>query len=172
MNDELKETVKEAVESAEQVFDGMARIAPEAEAPATPAPEPVDPSQMTPAELLRHEEELEEKFYADPENKKNALVLASQIKDTVGKNWFTFNRFLKKTKEDKLMGLQKLNILERFGLVRTREGNIVNDGRENRGLKMYKVFIDNQDYLDAFDQLIAYHQDQIRQVELAKKQYQ
>lgn len=172
MNDELKETVKEAVESAEQVFDGMARIAPEAEAPVTPTPEPADPSQMTPAELLRHEEELEEKFYADPENKKNALVLASQIKDTVGKNWFTFNRFLKKTKEHKLMGLQKLNILERFGLVRTREGNIVNDGRENRGLKMYKVFIDNQDYLDAFDQLIAYHQDQIRQVELAKKQYQ
>jgi len=162
------ETVKNVEAVVEEQFDGMAKVVP-AE---TKEPEqPVNTAEMTPEELLKYEQEQEEKFYADPENKKNAVVLASQVKDTVGKNWFTFRRFLSKTKENDIIGLQKLNILERFGLVRTRIANDINDGRENRGLKMYKVFIDNQDYLDAFDQLIAYHQDQIRQVENAKKQY-
>lgn len=166
MEDEIVKNVEAIVD---EQFDGMAKVAPaEVQEPV----EAVDMSNMTAEEISKLEQEQEEKFYADPENKKGALVLASQIKDTVGKNWFTFNRFISKTKEDRFAGLHKLNILERFALVRSRIGNVVNDGKENRGLKMYKVFIDNQDYLDAFDQLIVYHQDQIRQVELAKKQYQ
>lgn len=129
-------------------------------------------AKMTPAELEQYELEEEKKFFADSENKQRALELAAQIRDTLGNNWFTFSRFIKKSKEDKLMGLQKLNVLERFGYVKTKVGNFFNDGVEGRNQKMYKVFIDKSDYIAVYNQVLAYHEDQIKQIKSALKQYE
>lgn len=130
-----------------------------------------DVDNMTPEELAAYEKQQEEEFYGSPENRKNALVLAAQIKETVGKNWFTFNRFLKKTREDKMAGDFKLQLCQKFGFIHVKMGDS-GDGMENRGLKMFKVVIDKQDYVDAFNDIIAFHKEQIRLLEIQKKQYE
>lgn len=132
----------------------------------------MDFDNLTPEQQLEFEEKAERQFFESEKNKKDALTLASQIKENVSKNWFTLNQFLKKSKENQLMGMHKLNMLERFGYIKTKVADTFTDGIKNRGLKMYKIFIDNADYVAAFDQLIAYHNDQIRQLEIQKKLYQ
>jgi hypothetical protein len=118
-----------------------------------------------PDAVAKTEEEEEREFFASEENKKNALVLANQIRDMVGKNWFTFQRFINKTKEDRAAGYQKLKIGEMFGYIKTKVGDF-SDGKDSLRMPMWKVVISKEDHVKALQDIIQYHKNQIIQLEL------
>lgn len=169
----------------EEVFDGMAKTIDEAnyvqfaDGPIQPAgemtvassnDEPIvfDATKQAP-ELTEEEEEKE--FFNNPENKKNTLVLANQIRDVVSKNWFSFNQFIRKTKEDRMAGYQKLKFCVMFGYAKTKYGDF-SDGKENLRLPMWKIAIEKDDHVQALNDIINYHKGQIAQLEIQLKQYQ
>lgn len=110
-------------------------------------------------------------FLNDPEERKNAVSLAMQIQQFVGKNWFTFSRFLKKTKETHNSGQFKLKFLVGFGLLQQKMGTW-KDGKESRGMVVYKVVISKEDKIIALDEVISFHKEEIEKLERQKQNLQ
>lgn len=108
-------------------------------------------------------------FINDPEERKNATSLALQVQQSVGKNWFTLNRFIKKTKETKESSLLKLNLLKIFGMLQSKTADW-KDGSEARGRQVYKVAVSNEDKIAGIDEIIDYYKYQIESLERQKSQ--
>lgn len=106
-----------------------------------------------------------DKFISNPENRQKATVLANQIKELVGKNWFTFERFVDKLKynneDSKTDAYQQLVILKSFGLCVSKVG----DGslpKSKRGKVVYKIVMDYIAQIDLIDHDIAYFEAKIQ----------
>jgi hypothetical protein len=127
--------------------------------------------QVVEPEKMEYSQEELAAFLNDPEEKKNAVSLALQVQQFVGKNWFTFSRFLKKAKENPSSGQFKLKLLVSFGLLQQKLGTW-KDGKESRGMVTYKVVISNEDKIIALDEIISFHKDQIESLELQKRNLQ
>lgn len=110
-------------------------------------------------------------FLNDPEERKNAVSLAIQVQEFVGKNWFSLNRFMNKTKEDRKSSIFKLKFLEGFGLLQQKMGTW-EDGKKERGDIVFKVVISTEDKVIALDEIILYHKVQIENLERQKKNLQ
>lgn len=109
-------------------------------------------------------------WLTNPENKENALALALQIQDQVSKNWFSFDRFIKKSGELRESGWQKLQVLKAFGYLNERRGDY-KDGKKLIRMQLFKIAITNEDKILCIDRTIEFYQDQIQQLESEKKQY-
>jgi hypothetical protein len=110
-------------------------------------------------------------FLNDPEERKNAVALAAQVQQYVGKNWFSLNRFMRKAKETRQSSIFKLKFLEGFGLLQQKMGTW-QDGKESRGDIVFKVVISNEDKINALDEIILYHKSQLEDLERQKKNLQ
>lgn len=111
-----------------------------------------------------------DKWLADPQNRENALTLASQIADVVGKNWFSITRLCSKAHLGRQDAYQKVQLCKLFGFVEMRLGNY-RDGKENVQVPLFKVTISKEEKIKALDQIIQYHRDQIEAFEIQKKLY-
>jgi len=103
-------------------------------------------------------------YINDPEERKNAVSLALQIEKFVGKNWFNFERFIKKSKESPESGRGKLEMAILFGVVARKP--------DNRRGWLYKTVVTNQDRIDALEEIIDFHREAIKQLEIQKIQLQ
>lgn len=134
-----------------------------------PKEEEVNPVQEQGVQEQLSEKEKVERFLASEDNRQNALRLADQIQQCVGKNWFSLNRLVKKTGETNMTAFQKLQLCKMFKLVETKMGNF-RDGRENSKVPLFKITISNEDRIKALNQIIQYHRDQIEHFETEIKQ--
>ena len=121
---------------------------------------------------VENSQEEYEKFIRNPENRKRATILANQIVETVGKNWFTFDRFCLKLKlskkEQQEDAFRQLMLLEGFGLCLSKIGG--DDVPKNKkGKPVFKISMDYLAQIDLLDHDIAYHQARI---EILKEQRQ
>lgn len=110
------------------------------------------------------EEELRQ-FLASEENRQHALQLAEQIQQVCGEKWFSLDKLVKKSSESNQTAFQKIKICEMFGLVATRIGDH-NDGKDLIRQPLFKVIISAKDKIEAIDRIIAYHNGQIKKMEL------
>lgn len=112
--------------------------------------------EMTEEEKLCEQAEMLA-FLNDPEEKKNAVSLALQIQECVGKNWFRWERFLQKTGETAAPGEIKIKLCLAFETITIR--------KNSRGLIEYKVTVSNNDKIVALNEIIDYHKEQIISLE-------
>lgn len=115
-------------------------------------------------DILKESEKEFEKFISKPENRQRATILANQIMELVGKNWFTFDHFCEKmkfkTNDLRSDAKQQLFILESFGLCASKTGG--DDVPKNKkGKVLYKMFIDYYGKIDLIDHDIAYYEAKI-----------
>lgn len=105
-------------------------------------------------------------FLNDTENKKKAFLMAVQIKDCVGKNWFNLSRALVKTKQKDIA--TKLQVLGDFGLVEKKIG-AYEDGLGRVGDLLYKIVLSDGDVIEAIDDKIKYHESIIEKLKLERE---
>lgn len=105
-----------------------------------------------------------EKFISNPENRKRATILANQIREAVGKNWFTFDRFCEKLKfktdDVKSDAYHQLAILQSFGLCASKKAGY-DVPKNKRGKIVYKIIMDYYGQIDLIDHDIAYHEARV-----------
>ena len=128
-----------------------------------PISQPVTDSNSL-VEKSSDEEELRQ-FLASEENRQHALQLAEQIQQVCGEKWFSLDKLVKKSSESNQTAFQKIKICEMFGLVATRIGDH-NDGKDLIRQPLFKVIISAKDKIEAIDRIIAYHNGQIKKMEL------
>lgn len=128
-------------------------------------PPPVLEGEMEP---LTQQQVLEQ-FLSKEENRQQALRLADQIQQCVGRNWFSLGRLVKKSSESKETAFQKLQLCRMFNLVEQKIGNH-RDGVKNIRQPLFKVTIAKEDRIKALQQIVQYHRDQIEHFELEIKQ--
>ena len=121
--------------------------------------------QVIPEDQLKSEEEELRQFLASEENRQHALQLAEQIQQVCGEKWFSLDKLVKKSSESNQTAFQKIKICEMFGLVATRIGDH-NDGKDLIRQPLFKVIISAKDKIEAIDRIIAYHNGQIKKMEL------
>lgn len=76
-----------------------------------------------------------DEFVNDPEQQKSARLLAKQVQELVGKNWFDMKRFSRKTR-GATFGSVQLGLLIQFGLLVVK-----NEGKD----QFYKIVFDTID---------------------------
>lgn len=150
-----------------QELDEQDNPKPQSEVETTVAKSASD-EELTKQQVIDQQEY--DKWLADPQNRENALSLASQIADVVGKNWFSITRLCSKAHLGRQDAYQKVQLCKLFGFIEMRLGNY-RDGKENVQVPLFKVTISKEEKIKALDQIIQYHRDQIEAFEIQKKLY-
>ena len=120
--------------------------------------------ELEPKEGLQEEEikKLKE-LLNDPKEQLNALHLAKLIQEYVSKNWFTFSKFIKKTKELPADAERKLATLRAYGLLAIK----IEDGEQK-----FKISIGNDlqikvmmEEVDSLNTRIKYLRNEIEKLQ-------
>lgn len=153
-----------------QVLDDQGNPSPQPEVELTTASSEVVEVPKQKLTQQQIDQQQYDEWLVNPQNKENALSLASQIIDVVGKNWFSITRLCSKAHIGRQDAYQKVQMCKLFGYAEVRLGNY-RDGRENVQVPLFKITISKEDKVKALDQIIQYHKDQIEAFEIQKKQY-
>lgn len=121
-------------------------------------------SQSDPVDVESTQKEYD-KFITNPENRQRATILANQIKEKVGKNWFTFQGVCDKLNLFKAQEQQdmahSLAVLIGFGLCVSKMGD--DDVPKNKkGKTIFKIVMDYLAQIDLIDHDVAYHQAKVQ----------
>jgi len=96
-------------------------------------------------------------FLTNEDNKQQALSLAMSIEKTMGRDWFSLNQFLAKTRESKESGFYKLHLCKMFDLVQTRLGSY----SDKTSRPLFKVTISKEYQIRALRQMIDFYSKEI-----------
>lgn len=133
--------------------------------------EEVNIASQSPVE--KSDEEMMQEFLSSEENKANAVRLADQIQQLVGKNWFTVGRLANKAKISRQVAYQKVQMAKMFGFAQVKIGEFRDLEKNKRdeviGKPMFKIAIPDSEKIKAYQDIIQYHKNQIADFELKIK---
>jgi hypothetical protein len=112
-----------------------------------------------------------QEFLQNPARKREAVQLAMQVQERLGKNWFTETRMRLKTNQNAETVHKQLQLLRMFDLVEVKPGDFSN-GREAVHKLVWKITIGAEHHIRAINEHIGLHQDQINQLKNKLKKFE